>query len=118
MAAIPLLVSQKFESKLLCEISRQRADYFFPARARSQFAHRSDRLCKPAWHDVLEIAQIRGLIQGKTMRGDPTADMNANSRHLLPIHPDAGTARLAPSLNSKFREGVDYRLLHRPNIRH
>ena len=56
------------------------------------------------------------MIQRKTVRSDPAADMHADCGHLLAIHPHAGAARNSPGCNTELRERIDDHLLDGPNI--
>src|SRR5580698_4324451 len=57
------------------------------------------------------------MIQRKTMRGDPAADVNSDCGHFLAIHPHAGAAWDAAGDNLEFRERINDDLFDSANIR-
>src|ERR1700733_13581494 len=95
---------------------RQRGEHLFAACVRSQFLHGSNWFRQPTGNDVLKVAQIGRMIQRKTVRSDPAADMHADGGHFLPIYPHAGAARNSSSWYTEVRKRVHDRLLHGPNI--
>src|SRR5580700_6277753 len=58
------------------------------------------------------------MIQRKTVRSDPPADMHADSGHFLAIYPDAGAARNSPGCNIELRERIHDHLFDSANIGH
>src|SRR5271156_1816374 len=56
------------------------------------------------------------MIQRKTVRSDPTADVHADGGHLLAIHPHAGAPWDASGDNLKLRERIDDHLFSGAHI--
>src|SRR5580700_3576082 len=64
----------------------------------------------------MEIAQIGGYIQRKTVRSYPTADVNPNGRDLTVAHPYASELGNARGFDSVIGECLDDRLLDAAHI--
>src|SRR5579871_745877 len=98
------------------EAADQRGDYFFAGCSRAELVDGCYRFGQPARHDVPEVAQVCCVIQCKSMRSDPAADVNADGCDLLSLNPNAGAAQETLGLDAEFVQSVDNRLLHGPNI--
>src|SRR4051812_22044131 len=75
------------------EMDGQTTGNFFKCRAGSACRHRRYRLGEPAGHDVLEVAEIGRDVEGKPVRGNPAADVNADGGNLPLTHPHSGQLR-------------------------
>src|ERR1700738_2833076 len=58
------------------------------------------------------------MIQRKTMRGDPSADMHSDGRQLLPINPPSRAARKAFAVDSEVTQRIYERLFNGTHIGH
>ena len=93
---------------------------FTSSRVASQpkTAQRANGFRQTARHDILEISQIRIHVQRKSMRCDPTADVDADCGYLRAVDPNAlmPFLRIALSGYAEASLKLDQKLLHGTEI--
>src|SRR2546430_593595 len=71
----------------------------------------------PARDDALELAEVRGDVEGKAVPRDPLLHMDPDARDLAPPpRPDAGVARVPLGGNAELRECGDERVFEGAEI--
>ena len=72
---------------------------------------------QPTRHNVTEIRKVRCHIQGKPVRRDPAAQVNADGGNLRAPHPNTCHARGAPGCDAKTAKGPDQHFFQSTNIK-